>query len=95
MTNIEKELTDHYIKCREARDLALQQMQYGESASAAASLLTATTSALKELAKLQIDLYDAERVKTLQRVMTETLRHASDAEYLLGVFERLGKEVGL
>lgn len=95
MVNIERELTDHYIRCREARDFALQQMQYGESAAAAASLLNAATSSLKELAKLQIDLYDAERVKTLQRVMTETLRHSADAEHLLALFESLGKEAGL
>ena len=92
MTNIEKELTDHYIKCREARDLALQQMQYGESASAAASLLTATTSALKELAKLQIDLYDAERVKTLQRVVVKVIKSAPNPEHLLHLLEsELGK----
>ena len=81
--NLERELIEHYQQCKDARDQAMTMLHSGENSSAAAALLNATTAALKEVARLQTELYDAERVKLLERLMTEVLRKASDGEQLL------------
>ena len=81
--NLERELIEHYRQRKDARDQAMTMLHSGEHSSAAAALLNATTSALKEVARLQTELYDAERVKLLERLMTEVLRRAADGEQLL------------
>lgn len=86
--NLEEELLEHYQRCKRAADLALANMEMGEPGGAAGALLNATTSALKEIARLQTELYDAERVKQLGAALAAVLKSELNGEELLAKFER-------
>lgn len=91
--DLEAEMLNHYRRCNSAADLALTSLEEGATSAGAAAVLTAATGSLRELAKLQTDLYNAERVKILERSMTEALQLADNKEDVLGKFEYLLREV--
>ena len=91
--DLEAEMLNHYRRCNSAADLALTSLEEGATSAGAAAVLTAATGSLRELAKLQTDLYNAERVKILERSMTEALQLADNKEDVLGKFECLLREV--
>lgn len=86
--NLEVELLEHYTRCKRAADLALSNMEMGEAGGPAGALLNATTSALKEVVRLQTELYDAERVKQLGATLAAVLKSEPNGEELLAKFER-------
>ena len=90
--DLEAEMLNHYRRCNSAADLALTSLEDGATSAGAAAVLTAATGSLRELAKLQTDLYNAERVKILERSMTEALQLADNKEDVLGKFEYLLRE---
>lgn len=92
-TNVEKELERHYLKCREASDMALENMKLGENVGSAGSLLNAATTSLKELAKLQIEINEAERVKALQRVIVKLIKDSDNPERYFALLEKELKAV--
>ena len=91
--DLEAEMLNHYRRCNSAADLAFASLEEGATSAGAAAVLTAATGSLRELAKLQTDLYNAERVKILERSMTEALQLADNKEDVLGKFEYLLREV--
>lgn len=88
--NLADELEEHFVKCKAARDVALEAAAFGDNTSAAASMINATTNALKELVKLQSELQDVERMKAFERAMIKILREHQDGVHLL---EQLHEEV--
>ena len=90
--DLEAEMLNHYRRCNSAADLAFASLEEGATSAGAAAVLTAATGSLRELAKLQTDLYNAERVKILERSMTEALQLADNKEDVLGKFEYLLRE---
>ena len=90
--DLEAEMLNHYRRCNSAADLAFTSLEEGATSAGAAAVLTAATGSLRELAKLQTDLYNAERVKILERSMTEALQLADNKEDVLGKFEYLLRE---
>lgn len=90
--NLEQELTEHYGRCKGAAEIAYTGLQEGTMSQGAAAVLTATTGALKEIARLQTDLYNAEKVKTLESAMIAALRLCDDQEAVLDEFERVLRE---
>lgn len=89
--DLERELIEHYKRCREAAEAAQLQLLNGETTAGAAAVLTATTGALKELARLQTELYNAERVKVLERAIIHVLKQQPNAEDLMDMFrEQVG-----
>ena len=90
--NLEQELTEHYWRCKGAAEIAYTGLQEGTMSQGAAAVLTATTGALKEIARLQTDLYNADKVKTLESAMIAALRLCDDQEAVLDEFERVIRE---
>lgn len=86
--DLEEELLEHYHRCKEAADVALKSLLEGRASAGAAAVLTATTGALKELARLQTDMYNAEQLKVFERAVTNVLRDHPDADSLLGKLEK-------
>lgn len=87
--DLEQELIRHYHRCNEAADHASTALAAGTASAGAAAVLTATTGALRELARLQTDLYNAERVKVLERCMMDALQVADNRDQVLEEFTRL------
>lgn len=85
--NLGVELTLHYKRCNDAAELAYKALEDGNATAGSAAVLTAATGAIKELARLQIDLYNAERVKVLEKAFQNVLRQSDNAEYLLTLLE--------
>ncbi|WP_274584083.1 hypothetical protein V9W64_10830 [Neisseria leonii] len=90
--DLEAELIQHYKRCKESADIAYQSLASGMATAGAAAVLTAATGALKELARLQTDLYNADRVKKLEKCMIAVLKEFGDREELLARFEELLEE---
>jgi len=75
--SVSKELHDHYQVIIETRDRILED--HDESASGKASILNATTSILKDLAKTQQELYNSDTVARLQQAVYNTLKEVDPA----------------
>ena len=90
--NLEQELIEHYWRCKGAAEIAYTGLQEGTMSQGAAAVLTATTGALKEISRLQTDLYNADKVKTLESAMIAALRLCDDQEAVLDEFERVIRE---
>ena len=90
--NLEQELVEHYERCKGAAEIAYTGLQEGTMSQGAAAVLSATTGALKEIARLQTDLYNADKVKTLESAMIAALRLCDDQEAVLDEFERVIRE---
>ena len=85
--DLEAEMLNHYRRCNSAADLALTSLEEGATSAGAAAVLTAATGSLRELAKLQTDLYNAGRVKIFEKALQETLRRVDDSGAVLDIFE--------
>jgi hypothetical protein len=70
LVDIGAELKEHYEKVLLARDEILGSPN--SEAREKASIITATTATIKELAKLQTDLYDSSMVAALQAAIYQT-----------------------
>lgn len=90
--DLEQELAENYYRCKDAAGLAYEALEAGNATAGAAAVLTSATSALKELGRLQTDLYNAEKVKILEKTMVEVLQSHPDREALCRKFEELMQE---
>lgn len=86
--NLAEELAEHYHVCRKARDDVLIFVQAGENLGSAASVLNATTNALKELVKMQEDLHNIEKIKAYERVIIRFISKQDNKEQLLQELEQ-------
>lgn len=90
--NLEDELIEHYQRCKGAAEIAYRELEMGNSTAGTAAVLASTTGALKELARLQTDLYNADRLKQLERVFIDVLKQFDGAEEVL---KRLKQELNI
>lgn len=70
--SVSKELSEHYEKVIFTRDSILKDAESEDKSII--SILNATTSIIKELAKIQQDLYNSEKFAVLQQVIVSTLK---------------------
>ena len=73
--SVSKELAEHYRKVLDLRDGILEDEDSEDKSRI--SVLNATTSIIKELAKIQSDLYNAERFAILQQIIVKTLKESN------------------
>lgn len=92
--NLQHEIKAHYLRCNRAADMAAEMLERGEASAGTAAVLTATTGVLKELARLDIELYNADRIKLFEQAVGTVLKAAPNSEELLEdlrvEMERLG-----
>jgi hypothetical protein len=70
--SVSKELADHYEKVIEMRDRIINSdVSSGQEIS---SILTTTTNLIKELGKIQKDLYTSEKFAILTQIIVDELR---------------------
>jgi hypothetical protein len=88
LIDISKELADHYDMVRRAAQDAIDDEE--SSSNGKAALLNATTSLLKELAKIQQDVYSSSLIAQLKSSIVEALEEASPElkERVLEILER-------
>jgi hypothetical protein len=88
LIDISKELADHYDMVRQAAQDAIDDEE--SSSNGKAALLNATTSLLKELAKIQQDVYSSSLIAQLKSSIVEALEEASPElkERVLEILER-------
>lgn len=86
--NLQLELALHYRRCNDAADLAYDALEKGNATAGTAAVLTAATGVLKELARLETEIYNAERVKLLERAFLTALRESDNPEGCVKAFER-------
>jgi hypothetical protein len=91
--SVSKELADHYNKIIERRDDILANPESEDKAII--GILNATTGIIRDLAKIQADLYNSERFATLQQIIVNCLREVSPdlQEKVLEEFERKYEEI--
>lgn len=70
--SVSKELSEHYQKILDMRDRVLNDPE-SENKDITA-ILVATTNIIKELAKIQADLYNSEKFAVLQQIIVNTLK---------------------
>lgn len=92
--NLQVELSEHYRRCNEAADLAYKALEDGNATAGTAAVLTATTGALKELARLEIDLRNADSLKLFEQAVIETLRQMDDPERCIRILNNEMQRVG-
>jgi len=73
--SVSKELAEHYQKILDTRDMVLDDPE-SENKDITA-ILQATTSIIKEMARIQADLYNSEKFAVLQSVVVSCLKDAS------------------
>lgn len=92
--NLQRALKLHYQRCDKAADTAADMLERGEASAGTAAVLTAATGVLKELARLQTEIYNAERLKLFEQAVGTVLKAAPNSEELLEdlrvEMERLG-----
>ena len=71
LINVSKELSDHFEKLKNLRDEVIDDMS--ETGSSKAAVMNALTGILKELAKIQKEVYNAELIAKLQGAIIEGL----------------------
>lgn len=82
--NLHEELVQHYYRCKDAAETAVQ---FSDSSTNVGALLSATTASLKELVKMQTELGELERIKRLQQAVVATLQEHPDRERLVQALE--------
>ena len=90
--SVSKELADHYNKIITRRDEILESDVVKEQV--VVSILTATTQILRDLSKIQEEVYNAEKYAVFQQAVISVLKDESDelVERVLNKIEDL--EVG-
>lgn len=83
--NLDAELYDRYIDAKDFLDEILQAE--GVPPNQVAQLMNTLTSILKEITKMQTDLYNAERLKKLEYCIIAAVKGA-DAEIQAKFFEQ-------
>jgi ribosomal protein S4 len=88
LIDISDELADHYQIVKTAAQAAVDDPN--ESGTSKSALLNATTTILKELAKVQQDLYNSSSIARLQAAIIESLHEASPElkDNVLRILER-------
>lgn len=75
LIDISKELSDHYDLVKQAAASAVADQD--ASPNGRAALLNATTTILKELSKIQQELYNSSLIAQLKAAIVEALEEAS------------------
>ena len=88
--DVSDELNEHYELIKGAAKAAVEDPD--ESASSKASMLNATTSILKELAKIQTELFSSSLISQLQYAIVEALEE-HDQEFKDKVIEILERRL--
>jgi len=73
--SVSKELAEHYQKILDTRDMVLDDPE-SENKDITA-ILQATTSIIKEMARIQADLYNSEKFAVLQQIIVNALKEES------------------
>lgn len=77
LISISEELKEHYDVVIDTRDKVLNDAD--ETGGAKASVLNATTSILKDLAKIQLELYNSDTIAQIRQAIFNALEEASPA----------------
>lgn len=93
--NLQHEIKAHYLRCNRAADMAAEMLERGEASAGTAAVLTATTGVLKELARLDIELYNAERLKLFEQAVMAVIKTSSESDVLLETLESEMERLGL
>lgn len=88
--NVSDELKDHYEVVLRTRDSVLAEPT--SSGSEMAAVLRVTTDLIRELAKIQTDVYNAETISVIQQCILEALAEAAP-EVKLKVIEALERHL--
>ncbi len=85
--SVSAELSEHYGKIIEIRNTIIDNPESEDKSLV--SILNATTTIIKELAKIQQDLYNSETFAVLQQVIVQVLRESDKkvAEKVLKALE--------
>jgi len=70
--SVSAELSEHYNKTLARRDSILDDEESEDKS--VVSILNATTTIIKELAKIQEELYNSEKFAVLQQIIVQTLK---------------------
>lgn len=91
--SVSKELAEHYAKIIARRDEILDNPESEDKSII--GILNATTGIIRDLAKIQADLYNSERFATLQQIIVNCLREVSPElqQKVLDEFERKYEEI--
>lgn len=84
--SVSKELSDHYSLILQKRDDILNDPESEDKTMI--SILTATTAIIKELAKIQSEVYNSEKFAVLQQIIVNVLKN-SDKEVADKVLDAL------
>lgn len=87
--DLEAELVEHYHRCKSAAEIAYAELQAGNTTAGAAAILTATTGALKELARMQTELYNVERLMELERSLTTLFKTQPNSHDLMRQWQEI------
>lgn len=93
MISVSRELYEHYQVIIDARDEVLRD--HDASASGKAAILNTTTSMLREIAKLQQDLFNSDLIARLQQACYHVLKEADPAlkDKVLALMEKRFEEI--
>jgi len=86
--SVSRELKEHYDKIIEKRDSILEDS--GSENKDLIGILNATTSIIKELSKIQQELYNSEKFAVLQQVIVNVLKECDQevADKVVKALER-------
>lgn len=84
--SVSRELADHYNKIITRRDKVLEEDN--EKEQVVVAILSATTQILRDLSKLQEDVYNAEKFAVFQQAVIAVLKEEGD-----DVVERVLKKI--
>lgn len=87
--NLEKELVAHFLVVKETMSDAMENDEI--PANQKAQLMNSCATLLTQMAKVQTELYNAERIKKIEQAVIETLKK-TDGDVIatfLGIYEEL------
>lgn len=93
--NLERALKLHYLRCDRAADTAAQMLERGEASAGTAAVLTAATGVLKELARLETEVYNAERLKLFEQAVQTVIKTSAEPDVLLEALEAEMERLGI
>lgn len=83
--NLEKETVIHFMTVKEVMNKAMDDED--TPANQLAQLMNTCSASITQMAKIQLDLYSAERVKKIEQAVIETLKEAGD-DFIEKFFDR-------
>ena len=89
--NLEAELLQRYKATTELWDTIVHDESV--PANQKAQVMNACSALLEKISKLQVDIYDSERLKTLERAFIDTLKQLPNQQQALDLYEEASRKL--